>query len=138
MKTYQPKGKEIKEAWHLIDAKGEVLGRLSSRIATLLIGKNKPTYAPHLDSGDFVVVINAEKVSLTGRKPSQKVYRSHSGFPGGFKEVSFQKMIKEYPKRVVEHAVAGMLPDNRLKDIRLARLKVVVGDKNPYEEKFKA
>lgn len=136
MKTYQPKGKEIKRNWHLIDAKEEVLGRLSSGVANLLMGKGKPTYSPHIDSGDWVVIVNAEKVKLTGRKAEQKLYRRHSGYPGGFKEVSFEKMITEHPERVIQHAVDGMLPDNRLKKHRMARLKVVVGEKNPYSDKF--
>jgi large subunit ribosomal protein L13 len=136
MKTFQPKVKEIKRAWHLIDANGAILGRISTQIATLLMGKQKPSYSRHLDSGDFVVVVNAEKVKLTGKKPLQKVYRSHSGYPGGFKEVSFEKMSKERPERIIEYAVRGMLPDNRLKQDRMARLKVVVGETNPYQDKF--
>ncbi len=135
MKTYQPKGKEIKRVWHLVDAKGEILGRLSSKVAQLLTGKGKATYSPHMDSGDYVVVINAEKIELTGKKKTQKVYRSHSGYPGGFKEVSFAKMSQDAPEEIIKHAVVGMLPDNRLKKDRLARLKIVVGDKNPYAEK---
>ena len=135
MKTYQPKQKEIKRDWRLINAQGEVLGRLSSKIAQLLTGKGKATYSPHMDSGDYVVVVNCEKVELTGKKKAQKLYRGHSGYPGGFKEVSFAKMIKEKPEEVIRHAVSGMLPDNRLKKDRLARLKIVVGDKNPYHDK---
>lgn len=135
MKTYQPKEKEVKRNWNLIDAKGEILGRLSSKVAQLLTGKGKPTYSPHMDSGDYVVVINAEKIELTGRKKTQKVYRSHSGYPGGFKEVSFAKMSQDAPEEIIKHAVVGMLPDNRLKKDRLTRLKIVVGDKNPYAEK---
>ena len=135
-KTFQPKGGEIKREWHKVDAKGQVLGRLATQIATFLMGKNKPTYSANIDSGDFVVVVNAEEVRLTGKKTSQKVYRSHSGYPGGFKEVSYQKMIKEHPQRVIEFAVYGMLPGNRLRKDRMARLKVVVGDKNPYENKL--
>lgn len=136
-KTYQPKEKEIKQSWHLIDAKGQVLGRLATKVSGLLMGKGKPTYAPHLDSGDFVVIINAENITVTGKKALQKVYRGHSGYPHGFKEVSFEKMMKEHPERIIEHAVEGMLPDNRLKKNRMARLKVVVGETNPYEGKFK-
>ncbi len=131
-KTYQPKGKEVKRAWHTVDAKGEVLGRLSTKVALLLMGKNKPTYSTHMDSGDNVVVINAEKIVLTGKKASQKVYQGHSGYPGGFKEVKFDKVLKEHPERIIEHSVSGMLPDNRLKAERMKRLRVVVGDKNPY------
>lgn len=136
MKTYQPKEKEIKREWHLIDADGAILGRLSSEIAGYLMGKHKASFSRHMDSGDYVVVINAQKVKLTGKKPEQKVYRSHSGYPGGFKEISFAKMKKEHPERIIEHAVGGMLPHNRLKKDRMARLKVIVGDKNPYEDKF--
>ena len=135
MKTYQPKEKEIKREWHTVDAKGEILGRVSTKIANLLMGKGKPAFSRHMDSGDNVVVINAEKIILTGKKAIQKVYRSHSGYPGGFKERSYEQVLKEHPERSIEHAVAGMIPDNRLKDPRMLRLKVVVGDKNPYGKK---
>lgn len=137
MKTYQPKQKEIKRSWHLIDAQGQVLGRLASKIAQLLTGKGKVGFSSHMDVGDFVVVVNSEKIKVTSRKADQKVYRRHSGYPGGFKEVSFAQMLTEHPERILQHAVSGMLPDNRLKKKRLARLKLVVGDKNPYEDKFK-
>lgn len=137
MKTYQPKEKEVKRAWHLIDAKGKVLGRLASEVAILLMGKQKATYSTHMDSGDNVVVVNAEKIVITGKKAEQKVYKSHSGYPGGFKEVSFDKMSKEHPNRVVEFAISGMLPDNRLKSDRMARLHVVKGTKHKYENNFK-
>ena len=135
MKTYQPKEKEIKREWHEVDAKGEILGRVSTKIANLLMGKGKPTFSRHMDSGDNVVVINAEKIVLTGKKATQKVYRGHSGYPGGFKEKSFEKVFKEHPERIIEHAVAGMIPDNRLKDPRMLRLKVLVGSENPYKQK---
>lgn len=135
-RTYQPKEKEIKRSWHLIDAGGAILGRLSTQVAILLMGKQKASFSKHMDSGDYVVVVNAEKIKLTGKKPQQKVYRSHSGYPGGFKEVSFAKMSKEHPERIIQHAVSGMLPDNRLKKDRMARLKVIVGEKNPFEDKF--
>lgn len=136
MKTYQPKQNEIKRNWHLIDAKGEILGRLASKVAQLLTGKGKTEFSTHMDVGDFVVVLNSEKVEVTGKKSLQKVYRSHSGYPGGLKEVSFEKMSKDHPERIIIHAVKGMLPDNRLENERLKRLMVVVGDKNPYEKKF--
>ena len=132
LKTYQPKQKEVKREKHLVDAKDQILGRLSTNVATLLMGKHKPTYSQHMDSGDFVVVINAEKIKLTGNKKEQKVYRSHSGYPGGFKEVSFEKMSKEHPARIIEFAVSGMLPDNRLKSDRIARLHVTKGEKHKY------
>ena len=137
MKTYQPKENEIKRAWHLVDAKNAVLGRISTQIAIYLMGKNKPNYSTQTDMGDFVVVLNAEKVKLTGKKTEQKEYISHSGYPGGLKIVSFAKMHTEHPERVIEHAVSGMLPDNKLKGPRMTRLNVIVGDKNPYEAKFK-
>ena len=137
MKTYQLKSKEVKRNWHLIDAKDAVLGRLATRAAALLMGKLKVDYSPHIESGDYVVVGNAEKVKVTGKKAQQKLYRSHSGYPGGFKEVTYAKMSKEHPERIIEHAVSGMLPDNRLKKARMAMLKVIVGEKNPYVDKFK-
>ena len=137
MKTYQLKAKEVKRNWHLIDAKDAVLGRLATRAAALLMGKLKVDYSPHIESGDYVVVVNAEKVKVTGKKAQQKLYRSHSGYPGGFKEVTYAKMSKEHPERIIEHAVSGMLPDNRLKKARMAMLKVIVGEKNPYVDKFK-
>ncbi|KKQ97879.1 MAG: 50S ribosomal protein L13 [Candidatus Woesebacteria bacterium GW2011_GWB1_39_12] len=136
-KTYQPKQKDIKRNWHLIDAKNQVLGRLSTQVAMFLMGKHKPSYSNHLDMGDCVVIINAEKVELTGAKTKQKVYRGHSGYPGGFKEVKFEKLFSDRPAKVIEHAVSGMLPDNRLKSGRLRRLKVFSGVEHPYEDKFK-
>lgn len=136
-KTYQPKAKEVVRNWHLLDAKDFVLGRLSTQVATLLMGKHKPNYSTHMDSGDFVVIVNSEKVELTGRKKEQKVYRSHSGYPGGFKEVSFERLSKKDPSRIIEFAVYGMLPDNRLRSIRMTRLHVFKGDKHKFENKFK-
>lgn len=137
IKTFQPKQKEVVRSWHLIDADGEILGRLASKVAMLLMGKNKATYSQHMDSGDNVVVINAEKIKVTGKKDQQKVYRSHSGYPGGFKEVSFEKMSKEHPARILEFAISGMLPDNRLKSDRMVRLHVTKGKKHKFEDKFK-
>jgi len=137
MKTFSPTPKDVKREWHLIDAKDEILGRLSTKIAGLLMGKGKATFSTHMDMGDFVVVINAEKIMVTGRKASQKVYITHSGYPGGFKSKKYSMMMEQHPERIIEHAVAGMLPINRLRDPRLLRLKVVVGDKNPYEKEFK-
>ncbi len=136
-KTYQPGEGDIKRNWHLIDAKGKILGRIASKIASLLIGKHKVYFANHLDVGDFVVVINASELKLSGRKMKQKTYKSHSGYPGGFKEFAFEKMIKEAPEKVLMHAVAGMLPDNKLKKKRLARLKVFAKEEHPYEGRFK-
>lgn len=136
MKTFQPKQKEVKRSWHLIDAKNQVLGRLATKVATLLMGKQKATYSAHMDSGDNVVVINAELVKTTGTKSEYKTYKSHSGYPGGFKEVTFAKMSKEHPARIIEFAVKGMLPDNRLQSDRMARLHVVKGEKHRYDNNF--
>jgi len=137
MKTFQPKASEVKRVWHLVDAKDEILGRISTKIADLLTGKGKVTFSRHMDSGDYVVVINAEKIAVTGRKASQKLYRTHSGYPSGYKEKTFSMVMKDHPERIVEDAVSGMIPDNRLKKGRMLRLKVVVGDKNPFESEFK-
>lgn len=136
MKTFQPRQSEVKREWHLVDAKDEILGRLSTKIAELLTGKGKATYSRHMDSGDYVVVINAEKIMVTGRKASQKVYRTHSGYPSGFKEKSYDMVMRSHPERIIEHAVSGMVPDNRLKKERMLRLKVVAGDQNPFEKEF--
>lgn len=136
MKTYQPKESEVTRIWHLVDAKGEILGRISTKIASLLTGKGKVSFSRHMDSGDNVVVINAEKIVLTGKKKSTKVYQGHSGYPGGFKEASYDKVMREHPERILEHAISGMVPDNRLKADRMKRLTVVAGDENPHASKF--
>jgi len=139
MKTYQPKAKEIgKRNWHFVDAKGAVLGRMTSGIVKFLMGKHKINYAPHMDMGDYVVVVNAKDVKITGRKRKQKVYPRHSGYVGGFKEVKFEQLITEQPKKVIQHAVNGMLPKNRLHKKRMTRLKVFAGAKHEFEDKFKA
>ena len=135
-KTYQPKGSEVKREWHLVDAKDKVLGRISTEIATYLMGKNKPSYSANIDSGEYVVVVNSEKVVLTGKKAQKKTYKSHSGYPGGFKERKLEKVLEEHPERVLEHSVSGMLPDNRLKAERMKRLNIVIGEKNPFTDKF--
>ncbi|MDP1710155.1 MAG: 50S ribosomal protein L13 [bacterium] len=137
MKTYQPNVKTMKRSWHLIDADGKILGRLASNAAQLLTGKLKPTYSENLDSGDNVVILNAEKIKVTGRKAEQKVYRRHSGYPGGFKERSYRQIMESFPERIVESAINGMVPDNRLKSPRMRRLKVLVGPRNPFASKFK-
>jgi len=137
MRTYQPKKGEVKREWYLVDVNGKILGRVASAIAATLIGKNKVNFSRHIDSGDYVVVINAKGIKISGKKEKQKVYRSHSGYPGGFKEVKYGKMLKENPIRIIQSAVKGMLPDNRLKDKRLSRLKVFSGGEHPYRDKFK-
>lgn len=138
MKTYQPKKNEIERNWHLIDVKGEVLGRVSTKIAHLLMGKQKPQFSKHMDVGDYVVVINAKEVEVTGRKRKQKVYYKHSGYPGGLKEVKFEKLIKEQPEKVIEKAVYNMLPKNRLRQDRMRRFKIFAGSKHKYADKLKA
>lgn len=137
MATYSTKLSDIKRDWHLFDAQGQILGRLSTRIAELLMGKNKPYYTPHLDCGDWIVVINAEKVKVTGKKRKEKIYYRHSGYPGGLKSFTFEQMREKDPKKVIFQAVSGMLSKDKLKKERLKRLRVFVGKKHPYEEKFK-
>jgi len=130
MSTHFPSGSGIKRDWFLIDAEGAVLGRLASRAATMLMGKHKPAYTPFLDLGDHVVVINAAKVRLTGDKENQKLYRRHSGYPGGLSEVSARQMRAKSPARIVESAVAGMLPKTKLGKQMIRKLKVYAGDKH--------
>ncbi len=129
--TYLPKNNEAQ--WYLIDAQGQRLGRLAVRIAMILRGKDKPIYTPHMDTGDFVVVINADKLVVTGRKRTQKVYRRHSGRPGGMKIETFAKLIDRLPARVLEHAVKGMLPKGRLGRRLFTKLKVYAGASHPHE-----
>jgi len=137
MKTFQPTPKDIKREWHIVDAKDAILGRLSTQIAELLMGKGKATFSRHMDVGDNVVVINAEKVMVSGRKAQQKVYRTHSGYPSGFHEKKYSTVMEQHPERIIEHAVEGMLPDNRLQKQRMLRLHVVAGSTNPFEKEFK-
>ena len=132
MKTYSTKKADIERKWHVIDASGKTLGRLATRIAGLLIGKHKPIFSPHLDTGDFVVVINADKVHITGNKTKQKLYYRHSGYPGGLKSITLEKMMQTNPTRVIEHAVTGMLPHTRLGASMKKRLKVYAGDTHPH------
>jgi large subunit ribosomal protein L13 len=133
MKTYFPKINDIQKKWYLVDAEGRTLGRLASQIAAILRGKHKPTYTPHMDIGDNVIVVNAEKVQITGRKFSQKKYYRHSGYPGGLKVTSFSDMIKNRPESVITLAVKGMLPHNRLGRAILKHLKVYRGTEHPHE-----
>jgi large subunit ribosomal protein L13 len=131
-KTYSLKASEIDKAWHVIDAEGQILGRLASRVATLLMGKHKPTYSPHLDMGDFVVVVNAALVRVTGKKRNDKVYYRHSGYMGGLKETTLEEMLLKKPERVIELAVKGMLPRNKLGRRLLRHLKVYAGPDHPH------
>jgi len=133
MPTPMPKENEIERKWFVVDAEGKVLGRLATRIATILRGKHKPLFTPHLDVGDHVVVLNAEKVHLTGRKLQNKQYRWHTGYIGGLREVSAEKMLKTHPERVIEWAVQGMLPKNRLGRAMAKKLKVYRGAAHPHQ-----
>jgi large subunit ribosomal protein L13 len=133
MKTYTPKASEIVRAWHVVDAEGKSLGRLASEVAQLLKGKHKVTYTPHLDSGDFVVVINATKLDLTRKHLEGKFYYRHSGYPGGFRKVSLRDNMQIRPTWIVEEAVRGMLPRNRLGTAMLRKLKVYAGPEHPHQ-----
>lgn len=128
---------DIKRNWHLVDAKDKVSGRLATEVARLLMGKNKTYFVRNLDCGDYVVVINAQEVKFTGKKEKQKMYYRHSGYPGGLRTIPVERMRKEHPERIIEHAVAGMLPQNKLKDRMLKRLKVFAGEEHPYGDKLK-
>lgn len=132
-KTYVPPQASLERNWYVVDAADQRLGRLASEIAMVLRGKNKPTYTPHLDTGDFVVVVNAEKVSVTGKKSSQKLYRRHSGRPGGMKTETFAKLQARVPERIIEQAVKGMLPKNTLGRQLFTKLKVYAGPDHPHE-----
>ncbi len=133
MRTYQQKTAETKHDWYIVDAAGQRLGTLSVRIARVLAGKHKATWTPHIDDGDFVIVINAEKVELGGNKWDQKVYYRHSGYPGGLKLQTARDLMNKHPERLIERAVRGMLPTNRLRDVRLGRLKVYTGATHTHE-----
>lgn len=133
LKTITPKLADIEHKWYVVDANGKVLGRLASKVAQILRGKHKPTYTPHLDVGDHVIVINAEKVRVTGKKGEQKHYYRHTGYPGGLRSNSLNKLIDAKPVWVVEHAIKGMLPHNRLGRKMYKKLKVYMGDVHPHD-----
>jgi large subunit ribosomal protein L13 len=132
MRTYSPSANEIERAWYVIDLEDQILGRAATRIATVLRGKHKPTFVPHLDSGDHVIVVNASKVRLAGEKDLAKMYHSHSGFPGGIRSVPFLRMMDRSPEQVVEIAVRGMLPKGRLGRAMGSKLKVYAGPEHPH------
>lgn len=132
MKTYCAKPLEVERKWYLIDAEGEILGRLATKIANILRGKHKPEFTSHVDTGDFVVVINAEKVKVTGKKETDKKYYRHTGFMGGLKVTTFKEMIEKTPTRAIEKAVKGMLPHNTLGDDQFQKLKVYAGSEHPH------
>ena len=132
MKTYVPKKGEVERHWYLVDADGQNLGRLASEIAHVLRGKHKPSYTPNDDVGDFVIVTNAAKVAFTGKKLSDKIYHRHSGYPGGMREITLEKMLQQHPERVLERAVRGMLPHNRLGEAMYRKLKVYADAAHPH------
>ncbi len=137
MKTTQLKKEEIKRDWHEMDLSGQILGRAASQVAKLLIGKHKPDYTPHLDCGDYVVVINSADVRVSGKKKENKTYYRHTGYMGGLKETTFDELIEKKPNLVIKLAVKNMLPKNKLRKQRLKRLKIFKSEEHPYGDKFK-
>ncbi|HEX9889312.1 MAG TPA: 50S ribosomal protein L13 [Nitriliruptorales bacterium] len=133
MRTYQPSAKDIQREWFVVDAEDEILGRLATRIAQVLRGKHKPTFVPYLDGGDHVIVVNAAKVRLSGQKELAKVYHRHSGYPGGLTSVPFMQLRDDSPERIVERAVKGMLPKNKLGQQMITKLKIYAGPEHPHE-----
>ena len=131
-KTYATKPADIERKWYVVDAQGKTLGRLATRVASILKGKHKPQYAPHVDVGDFVIVVNADKIHVTGRKMDQKIYYKHSGYPGGLSEITLRNQLVRYPTRAVELAVRGMLPKNRLGRKMIHKLKVYASPEHPH------
>lgn len=137
MKTYSVKAKEIDRKWHIMDAEGKILGKLASDAARLLMGKHKPQFSRHLDTGDYVVVVNAAKIGVTGKKIQQKLYYRHSGYPGGLKSIPLEEMLEKHPERVIEHAVKGMLPKGSLGASIFKKLKVYAGAEHPHLAQLK-
>jgi len=133
MDTYFPKAGEVQKKWFVVDASGQVLGRLATFLAGVLTGKVKPEFTPSQDTGDFVVVVNAEKIVITGNKQSDKLYRHHTGYPGGLKSVNFSDLQKKAPEKVILEAVSGMLPKNKLRQVYLKKLKVYSGAEHPHQ-----
>lgn len=136
MNTVTTKASDIKRDWHKVDLKGKTLGRIASEVAQLLMGKSKPYFVRNLDCGDYVVVVNAKDVVVTGNKKLNKIYYRHSGYPGGFKAERFEELVERKPEDIITHAVKGMLPQNKLRDAMLTRLIVFKGEENPFEKKF--
>ena len=132
MKSYMARPLEVERRWHVVDAEGQTLGRLATEIARMLRGKNKPQYTPHVDTGDFVVVVNAEQVVVTGRKAEQKVYRRHSGYPGGLKTTTYEQMLERKPTEILRSAVRGMMPKTRLARQQLRKMKIYAGPEHPH------
>ena len=132
MKSYMASPSTIERQWYVVDATGHTLGRLASEIASILRGKNKPTFTPHIDTGDYVVVVNADKIKVTGKKMNQKVYYNYTGYVGGLKEISYREMMEKKPEEVVAHAVSGMLPKNKLRAKMMTRLRVFAGAEHTH------
>ena len=133
MKTFMAKKEEVERKWYVVDATDKVLGRMASQIAKKLRGKDKPVFTPHVDTGDFVIVVNAEKVKLTGKKWEKKIYYHHSGYMGGIKQITAKELLRKKPEELIRHAVKGMLPKNRLGRKLLKKLKIYVGPNHPHE-----
>ena len=132
MRTFSPRPSDIDRTWYVVDAEDMILGRLATRVAHVLRGKHKPTFAPHMDMGDHVIIVNADKVRLSGAKADQSFYHRHSGYPGGLKSISFGKLLEQRPERLVENAIRGMLPKNTLGRAQLKKLKVYAGPEHPH------
>jgi len=132
VKTYSARAQDVERKWYVVDAQGKTLGRLATQIASILRGKHKPIYTPHVDCGDFVVIINAEKVWTTGHKLDQKIYYRHSGYPGGLREITLRDQLARFPERVIESAVKGMLPKNKLGRVMYKKMKVYAGPNHPH------
>jgi large subunit ribosomal protein L13 len=135
--TKSVKEKDISRSWHLIDVKGKILGRTIAEATKYLQGKQKANYSQYLDQGDYVIIINAKHIEVSGNKPLTKLYTSYSGYPGGLKTIRYEELLKKNPEKLVRHAVSGMLPKNKLRDRRLARLFIYADSEHPYEDKFK-
>lgn len=132
MSSFIQKPAEVERKWYVVDAEGKTLGRLASQVAAILRGKNKPTFTPHVDGGDYVIVINAEKVAVTGKKRSEKIYKRHTGYPGGLRELTFEQLLEKHPEEIVRHAVKGMMPTGKLGRQMFKKLKVYAGPQHGH------
>ena len=133
MKTFMPKAADITRKWYVVDAEGQVFGRVASQVASILRGKNKPIYTPNVDTGDYVIIINAEKIEVTGKKRKEKIYKRHTGYPGGLKEITFEKLLARKPEEILRHAVKGMLPKGPLGREMAKKLKIYAGPEHKHE-----
>ena len=133
MSSFIQKPAEVERKWYVVDAEGKTLGRMASEVAAILRGKNKPTFTPHVDCGDYVIVINAEKVAVTGKKRQEKIYKRHTGYPGGLRELTFEQLLEKHPEEVVKHAIKGMMPTGKLGRQMYKKLKVYAGPEHKHE-----